>query len=933
MNTLHSNICSQKNLVSAMRGSLRAKMLRLLNNPVVGAIDLGADKNVPDDSSKEPSSRPVFAQLAAAADKHRPRTDTSKNRRSFVVDPVDHTCQVTVVFDYESKWKGRAKEVREEVESAIEGEVSLLTEQEFALLKRSPMEFLEILPRPVAAELVRYETEWVGASERITKVFLATQPEHTSHLRYVAIIPNLVPLQRQLHALAVIESGAANRALAPLRCLVGLEGAEDLEQQTSENGSVEPLSVAEGELLDEHQMSCVQKAITTPHFCVIEGPPGSGKTTVISAITRRLLDAGQRVLVVSPTHVAVDNVVEKLVGSSDSGGRDRLEARSLPVRFASRNNKLSVKANEYWVGPHKQRRAATITRRLANCLINAEALPQAESLFARLDVEKTAGSPPLTSAIVAVEPIICGTPLGIQSHPALKNCSPCAFDVLIVDEVSKMTLPEFLAVAVYAKRWVLVGDPAQLPPYCDAVENADTLTDVLSHELELVCSVGAVIERTRLHDRSSMRLVVVANRAEPVRNAIRAHLESKAIKQCPTVSPGLVPERSGIVVCEPKELPKVLLTYHKSRRSNNELAPWLLCEKPRTIPDDPSRQLYRRVDERHRAAASIFDNAFNVYHSRPWGSRAKQKLRTDQFRNGIRNYLPSRQALAILGTHNAESSSEPAMNVAPDCRELLRSLNRSIAERYAVNTVSVYDWLTGIPTDDFDIEPLSRLSELENHELIGAVAPHVGSLKKQYRMHASVSAVPRELFYFGEALQDGVPPEDNESRVKLMQVEATGPGGESNQNEIDVIVSVIRGLATQGTSTLGARPTSIMVITPYSEQERQLRRCLEPLAPRLREAGVEYEISTLDRCQGREADYVFISLVRSRASIFMDMPKRWNVALTRAKEGLFIVGNIEAFLEEARRQQPGAPGRRGRNPGVRSMTVLARILEEFSRLG
>ncbi len=52
MNTLHSNIFSQKNLVSAMRGSLRAKMLRLLNNPVVGAIDLGADKNVPDDSSK-----------------------------------------------------------------------------------------------------------------------------------------------------------------------------------------------------------------------------------------------------------------------------------------------------------------------------------------------------------------------------------------------------------------------------------------------------------------------------------------------------------------------------------------------------------------------------------------------------------------------------------------------------------------------------------------------------------------------------------------------------------------------------------------------------------------------------------------------------------------------------------------------------------------
>ena len=67
-------------------------------------------------------------------------------------------------------------------------------------------------------------------------------------------------------------------------------------------------------------------------------------------------------------------------------------------------------------------------------------------------------------------------------------------------------------------------------------------------------------------------------------------------------------------------------------------------------------------------------------------------------------------------------------------------------------------------------------------------------------------------------------------------------------------------------------------------------------------------LCTLDRCQGREATIVYVSLVRGRASKFFDMPKRWNVALTRARDGLFIVGDLGAYRDEAARARAEVRG-------------------------
>ena len=50
---------------------------------------------------------------------------------------------------------------------------------------------------------------------------------------------------------------------------------------------------------------------------------------------------------------------------------------------------------------------------------------------------------------------------------------------------------------------------------------------------------------------------------------------------------------------------------------------------------------------------------------------------------------------------------------------------------------------------------------------------------------------------------------------------------------------------------------------------------------------------SIDSSQGREFDIVFVSMVRTQPGNFIQEYNRINVAITRAKHGLVIVGNAK----------------------------------------
>lgn len=69
--------------------------------------------------------------------------------------------------------------------------------------------------------------------------------------------------------------------------------------------------------LNQSQKNAVLKALYAKGLCLLQGPPGTGKTTVIAELIWQhiLKDPTKKLLLTSETNLAVDNALEKLMGS------------------------------------------------------------------------------------------------------------------------------------------------------------------------------------------------------------------------------------------------------------------------------------------------------------------------------------------------------------------------------------------------------------------------------------------------------------------------------------------------------------------------------------------------------------------------------------------------------------------------------------------
>lgn len=94
---------------------------------------------------------------------------------------------------------------------------------------------------------------------------------------------------------------------------------------------------------------------------------------------------------------------------------------------------------------------------------------------------------------------------------------------------------------------------------------------------------------------------------------------------------------------------------------------------------------------------------------------------------------------------------------------------------------------------------------------------------------------------------------------------------------------------------LGYPASSITILTMYTGQKALIRDVLNHRCRGNRLFGMPRSISTVDRYQGEQNDYVILSLVRTERVGYLRDLRRLTVALSRARLGLYIVGRRELF--------------------------------------
>ena len=183
-------------------------------------------------------------------------------------------------------------------------------------------------------------------------------------------------------------------------------------------------------------------------------------------------------------------------------------------------------------------------------------------------------------------------------------------------------------------------------------------------------------------------------------------------------------------------------------------------------------------------------------------------------------------------------------------------------------------------------------------------------------MHPAISHFPRHVFYQG-TLQDAPsvtarkPPFFASQPFELnpfilldikssRDVVSESTQSRSNPDEAKVCVSLYLALARMAAATKTSLSGKVGVISPYSDQVKLLRSQFEA-------AGVVFtgsssdnvEIATVDSFQGKEKDIIILSTVRACGEAnsvgFLSDLRRMNVAITRAKYGLFVVGRASVL--------------------------------------
>lgn len=185
----------------------------------------------------------------------------------------------------------------------------------------------------------------------------------------------------------------------------------DLQPKVDASDFEEAQARASEDGMNDRQAEAVAQAVASDVCWLIHGPPGTGKTRVLAWIVSDLLAKGQRVLVTSFTHRAINNllaaVAERIPDSKRLAKLSPFKDLALPASVEQRDR------------------------------------------FGDLSFARDGGGY-----------VIGATPFALRSS----RLGGVDFDTVVIDEASQVTVPLAVMAMLAGRKFIFAGDHRQLPP-------------------------------------------------------------------------------------------------------------------------------------------------------------------------------------------------------------------------------------------------------------------------------------------------------------------------------------------------------------------------------------------------------------------------------------------------------------------------------------
>ncbi|MCE3297268.1 MAG: family ATPase [Crocinitomicaceae bacterium] len=217
--------------------------------------------------------------------------------------------------------------------------------------------------------------------------------------------------------------------------------------------------------LNASQQKAIQSIVASGYLSLVHGPPGTGKSTTLCEAIVQLLKKGERILLSAPSNTAIDHLAKSLLKSKVKilrvGNSLKIDEEILPFTLEGKIQeakefkeikKLKIRAEEL------RKMAFQYKRRFGKDEREQRGLLLREVKSIRQEIRKIREH--FNSTLYGQAEVILGTPVGLYDFLP-KHAS---FDTLVIDEAGQMLEPLAWMIFPFAPKWVLAGDPLQLPP-------------------------------------------------------------------------------------------------------------------------------------------------------------------------------------------------------------------------------------------------------------------------------------------------------------------------------------------------------------------------------------------------------------------------------------------------------------------------------------